>query len=246
MGSSTNGMPEPLECPLDRRVVRRAVVAQLVTKQRRVRHHTLATRVLAVEGAQRIGGCSAVALFAQVRRVLADEPGDLVAVERPAVLVAHRVEQQTHAARGNAHRLVEAPQQRDDLGIDARLGHVEGLGADLPELPCATLLRSFVAKHRPGVVELGALAVGGQLVLERRANHARGALGPQRDRPAALVLEGVHLLGDDVGRLADTAGEDVSMLEERRVDGLVAVAREQVLRRALEVLPGTRGAGKHV
>ena len=190
--------------------------------------------------------CSAVALLAQLGRVLADEPGDLVAIRGPAVLVAHRVEQQSHAARGDAYRLVEAPQQRDDLGVDAGFRHVERLGTDLPELARATLLRTLVAKHRTGVVELGALAVRGQVVLERRAHHACGALGTQRDRAAALVLERVHLLRDDVGRLADTASEDVGVLEERRVDGLVAVACEELLGRALKVLPGTRGAGKHV
>ena len=147
---------------------------------------------------------------------------------------------------GDAARLEEAPQQRDELGVGGRLGRAEELGADLPELAHAALLRALVAEHRAGVVELGELPVAGEAVLERRPNDARGGLRAQRDRAAALVLEGVHLLGDDVGRLADAAREDLGVLEQRRVDRLVAVAREELLGDARQVLPCPRGRGQHV
>ena len=47
-----------------------------------------------------------------------------------------------------------------------------------------------------------------------------------RERPVAVV-EGVHLLRDDVGRLADAAREQLGRLEDRRADLAVAEAGEE-------------------
>ena len=47
--------------------------------------------------------------------------------------------------------------------------------------------------------------------------------------------------GDDVGGLADAAGEDLGVLEDRRVDRLVAVAPEQLGGDSRQVLPDQRG-----
>jgi hypothetical protein len=68
-------------------------------------------------------------------------------------------------------------------------------------------------------------------VLEVRAHHRGGALGAQCDAVAALVLEGVHLLLDDVGAFAHAALENTRVLEHRRVDAAEAV------------LPGDVGGG---
>ena len=40
---------------------------------------------------------------------------------------------------------------------------------------------------------------------------------------AAAILEAVHLLGDDIGGLADRAGEDLGRFEDRHLDALEAV-----------------------
>ena len=55
------------------------------------------------------------------------------------------------------------------------------------------------------------------------AADAGGEFGPQRQALAAAILEAVHLLGDDVGRLADRAGEDLGRLEHRHLDPAEAV-----------------------
>ena len=47
--------------------------------------------------------------------------------------------------------------------------------------------------------------------------------GRKRERIAAAVLERVHLLRDDVGGLADRAGEHLGRLEHRHLDPLEAV-----------------------
>ena len=66
-----------------------------------------------------------------------------------------------------------------------------------------------------------------------RAERPRFALlGPRRE-PEELLL-------DDVGDLADAALEDVGLLEHRRLDLAVAVARGEVGGEALEARPGGR------
>ena len=64
-------------------------------------------------------------------------------------------------------------------------------------------------------------------VLHVGAADGRGALGPQRDRTPAAVVERVHLLLDDVGRFADTAREQLGGLERRRLDAAVARCVEE-------------------
>src|SRR4029079_17127115 len=73
-----------------------------------------------------------------------------------------------------------------------------------------------------------------------------GPLRPQGEAAPALVLEGEHLLADDVGRLADAALEEVGVLEDRRRDRLVAGAGEDLGGGAFEAAPGARLLGKDV
>ena len=114
----------------------------------------------------------------------------------------------------------------------------DALGAPLVELAVAAGLRAVVAEHRAHVPQPVDAAGLREPVLDQRAHDARRALGPQRQRAALLVGERVHLLGHDVGRLADAAQEQLRRLEDRRADLPVAVARRRRLARAvLERLP---------
>ena len=65
-----------------------------------------------------------------------------------------------------------------------------------------------------------------------RSAQRLGLLGPRRE-PEELLL-------DDVGDLADAALEDVGLLEQRRLDPAVAVARGEVGGEPLEAGPGRR------
>ena len=69
-------------------------------------------------------------------------------------------------------------------------------------------------------------------MLDVGAHDARGRLRTQRPALALVVatpgLDAEELLLDDVGDLADAALEDRRLLEERRLDGLVAVAAGEV------------------
>ena len=112
-----------------------------------------------------------------------------------------------------------------------------GLGAHLPELAVAAGLHPLVAKHRPEVVPAGdRLALWPPRARRRRAPR-RGALRAQGQASARLVLEGVHLLPDDVGRLAHAADEERGVLDQRRADLLVAEAAERLARARLQEVP---------
>jgi len=96
-----------------------------------------------------------------------------------------------------------------------RLRHADQLDADLVKLAKAALLRSLIAEHRAAVEEFERHVLG-EAVGDHRTNHAGSVLWPQRDFLAAAVGEGVHLLGNDVGVLADRSRENVGELENRR------------------------------
>ena len=130
------------------------------------------------------------------------------------VRVADRVDLQLDA--GQPERLPQSREHHDLLGVDVGAGEAQRFGVDLVELPIAALLRALVAEHRAaGPHALRALV--GQVVLDRRAHDAGGRLRAQRQRLAVqLVLEGVHLVLDDVGELADAAHEERRRLDDRQ------------------------------
>jgi hypothetical protein len=112
--------------------------------------------------------------------------------------------------------------------------NADRLGADLPELAEAAGLRLLLAEERAEVPELDRLRLLVHAVLEVGADDRRGALGAQRHGAPARVVEGVHLLLDDVGRLADAAREELGVLEDRRLDPPVARGREDPARGLLD------------
>ena len=124
-----------------------------------------------------------------------------VDVAGPVGRLAERVEQQRDLAQ--AERLEEAPAEGDDLDVEVRVVDAEHLDADLVELPVAAALRLLVAEVGAGVPRLPRRR---RAVLDERPAHAGRLLGTQGDVATAEVGELVHLLGDDVGGLADAAG----------------------------------------
>ena len=139
--------------------------------------------------------------------------------------VADAGQVQPHA--GQTEPRVEVREQVDQLGVDRGVVGADRLGADLAVLAVAAGLRRLVAEHRPRVPELHGLRKLVHAVLDVRAADRRGALRAQRQRAAAAVLERVHLLAHDVGRLADGAHEQLRVLEDRRLDLAEAGALEQ-------------------
>ena len=98
-------------------------------------------------------------------------------------------------------------------------------------------LRTLVTEDRAKDVELDRLRQHAHPVFDVGAQHAGGELGPQGDIVVALVLEGIHLLVDDVGTLPDAAGKELRLLEHRHVDALEPGQLRQVPRPVAHVVP---------
>ena len=113
------------------------------------------------------------------------------------------------------------------------------LGAGLVELALAPQLRALVAEHRPRVPDPRPAGALGQPALDGGAHAPGGVLRAQRDALALPVLEGVHLLLDDVGGLADRALEQRGALDQRGAHLGVAVGGRGAPQRRLERVPRT-------
>ena len=148
---------------------------------------------------------------------------------------------------GHAELPEQVAEQHDHLGVGERRGGPDRLDPELVELAVAPRLRALVAEERPDVGELHRLRQFVHPVLEVGAADRRRPLRPQGQAALALVLEGEHLLADDVGRFADPAFEELGVLEGRRLDRLVAGAlRRSRPRRACEPRPRAGLRGEHV
>ena len=157
-------------------------------------------------------------------------------VRGPALGVADRVE--LEPVLGDPEPAEERVVQLDDLGVAGRVVGADRLDVELPVLAKPALLRSAVAVDRLDRVQLLRLRLAVQAVLEVRPDDRRRRLRAQRQRAVAAVEERVHLLRDDVRPLARRAGEQLGVLEHRRVDPAIAVQRAQPLELPLDQLPG--------
>ena len=106
---------------------------------------------------------------------------------------------------------------------------------ELGELAVAAGLGGLVAKERAPQQSFTGCGQLVHAVLDVRAADAGRGLGSQRERPPTLVLEGEHLLLDDVGGLPHPAREHRGVLEDRRLEGLVAGSVEHLVRCARAV-----------
>ncbi len=199
---------------------RQRLVGQKGIDLRRIGDEQAVARILAVEDPQRVLLEAFLRILAQLAFHAAEMRYQRGAPGVAAVGIAQRVELQRDA------RDPQFPQQlighRQQLDIGLRLARADDLGVDLVELAVAALLRAFVAEQRAvgGELERGVLlpAVG-----EVGARDPGGEFGPQGERIAAAILERIHFLGDDIGGLADRAGEHLGLFEHRHLGAAEAV-----------------------
>ena len=136
------------------------------------------------------------------------------AIGRAAFGVAERIDLQHHVG-GEPEFAQDVPAARNHLGIGEGFRGSDQFDPDLVELPVAALLRSLVAEHRAGVENLLRQRLRQPVGDQSAADRGR-RFGPQGDAVAATIGEGVHLLGHDIRGLAEGAGEDRRLLEDRR------------------------------
>ena len=103
-----------------------------------------------------------------------------------------------------------------------------------------------MAEHRTEVPDT-ARGVVKHVVLDRRADNARGVLRTQR-QPLTVqgVFEGIHFLLHDVSRFTDTVREEVRRLKHRGPHRAVAVLGRDVAGRILKEFPNGAVHRQHV
>ena len=181
---------------------------------------------LAVEHAQRIRLRAALAIAAHLRSdrlQLLAQPGHVL---RPAIGVAHGVDQQLES--GQPDGLQDLDHHLDHFRVDHRRLRPDRLRPDLVELPIPPLLRPFAPEHRADIVQLLHARTLVEAVLDVGADHRRRVLRTQRQRSVIAVLERVHFLGDDVGFLADATREQLRFFQNRCADFVVIIGAEDI------------------
>ena len=104
-------------------------------------------------------------------------------------------------------------------------------------LAVAATARTAVPVHGRERVELHGLRLLEEAVLDVGSRDRCGPLRTEREGAAASVVERVHLLVDDVGRLARRPVKEAGVLKSRRLDAAVSVDRRQRVDRVYELPP---------
>ena len=103
--------------------------------------------VFAVENTQRVTGESVFARIAQFIFVSGEIFHEFLAVNRPALFTAYGVNDDFKIFESESPEKLNA--QRYYFSVSHRPGDSEKFRVNLVELSVASLLRSFVAEHRP-------------------------------------------------------------------------------------------------
>ncbi len=222
-----------------------AVPAEVVDAAWRGVDGGLARLFLAVEQPQGVGLEAPPAVLVHEAFALRLEVGaEGIDVPGTAGGVADAVEQQGQARQAGA--LKQVPAKLDYLGVDGRVGVADGLGPELVQLTVPARLGAVVPVHGADVVEPDGLGPVVHAVLEVGAADRRGTLGAQGEEVAAPVLEGVGLLLDYVGGLANAPDEEGGVLEGRGVDPVVAEGLGGARRCAFDEAPVRLGLREQV
>jgi len=147
---------------------------------------------------------------------------------------------------GRYRQFWQVGEQQDRLGVERRVVGAERLEPHLGELAVAARLRRLVAEERSPVPELHRLGRLVHAVLDVCAADRGGALGPERERAAALIVEREHLLLDHVGRVADPALEQLGGLEDGCLHRPVSGAAEYLLGEVEQAQARPPVVGQHV
>ena len=222
-----------------------ARLVQVIGEGRCIGVDRLVALVLAVEDAQRIAQQAVARILGQLvdmARIVVDQH---LAVAGAALRIAERIDLE-HAAIEDGQPIEDVGGDRDDLDVGPRLRRTQHLEVDLVELALAALLRPLVAEHGTRGEQLQRQLLQQLAVGDEGPADARRVLRPQGQRFVAPVGEGVHLLGDDVGRLADAAREELGELEDGRRHLAVAIETRHVARRVDDVREAPVLVGKKV
>src|SRR5215472_16268564 len=174
--------------------------------------------------------------------MLAKVAHESVSVRETFLGIADRVYLQRHASQ--IESLPEPREHNDLLDVHIRPGKPECLDVELMELTIAALLRSLVAEH--GARGPQALRpVIGEVVLYRGAHDSRCRFRAEREA-FSVIVEGVHLPLDDVGRATDATDEERRGFDDRQTHVAIPVLREGLARGVLDAFPDRGLVGQHI
>src|SRR5579859_1057545 len=216
---------------------------QRVEQQRRPGDDPLHVRVLAVEDAQRIAVQAPPAILIQGGFMRAEISCELVAIGGARGGGAERIDEKLQAREAQPPQ--QPRRQQNHFRIDVRTREAECLRVDLMELTISSRLRPLAPEHR-------AHAPYAQPILPQQTvgyhgpHDSGGGFRTQGNVIFALVDEAEHFLFDDVRKIADRALEQLRLLDDRDAEFLVAVARKNLARDALQVLPCRGLCRQHV
>ena len=224
--------------------VRRVLLVQAVEQLGGVLYDGLGARMVRIERTKWVGVEPSPYLVGELALPAAQVVAQLLGIGAPRLGRAKASQAQPHALRSRLLQQLE--QQQDRLGVERRIVGPDRLDPHLVELPVAAGLRRLVAEELPPVPELHGLRLLVHPVLEVGAAHPGRVLRTQRERAAALVLEGEHLLLHDVRRLPHPAREQLGGLEDRGLDVAVARRLEQLLADCAQLRAAPAVLGQHV
>src|SRR5688572_12145974 len=218
----------------------------------RVLRSANAARFFAVESAQRIALNAPLAIAAQLILPLPQECQKNFAILRPALAAAERIDLQRRLRESQAtEKIIE---QKQNLRVNHWIAAPKRLGADLVKLAHPAFLRPFAPKHRPHVVKFPHRLALEHFRFDIRAHHTGGSLRPEGQlgrlcllrAPAVPVIEGVHLLLDDIGSLTDGPAEQLGLLQNRNADLGKRIGAKYLARRSFHGLPKLHFAGQNI
>ena len=128
----------------------------------------------------------------------------------------------------------------DYFGVNEGGFRTNRFGANLEKLAKATLLRTFPAEHRSHVVKLEQPRLLVEAMFNIGADHRCRVLRTQCEGRPVAVFKRVHLLGNDIGFRAYTAGEKLGFLEDGRADFLVMIRPEYFAGSTFHAVPHRR------
>ena len=131
----------------------------------------------------------------------------------------------------------ELGQHREAFGVEQGGAATDVFDADLVELAAASGGGAFPAEHRTHVVDPLFDAVH-HVGVGEGAHHAGGAFGAEGQTAAAAVVEGIHLLLDDIRLVAEVSDEDIGAFEDGGPQFGVAVAPENLACGVFDFAPG--------
>ena len=232
--------PGAFQLMLDPGEKRTGLFAKVIDQTGSVIRELLHVRILRIENTERIEVKAVLRRFVQLILMRLKVLEERLAVRGAFRRLTERIDFKLHFL--NAQRLPEAGGHEDHFRVDIRTREAESLAAELIELTIAAALRTLVAEHRTEVPDT-ARGVVKHVVLDRRADNARGVLRTQR-QPLTVqgVFEGIHFLLHDVSRFTDTVREEVRRLKHRAV----AVLGRDVAGRILKEFPNGAVHRQHV